>query len=213
MAEKTGIGRNHTRERILSAAAPLFSQFGFHAVSTRAVAAAASVNEVTIYRHFPHKRDLWTNVLQSELQRIALRSDLLAEIADATDSWAAVDRILDLIATTLTDNPLVVGLLHHTVLDLHNDLDPILRRYARQPIEVMALYLEPWIRKGDIRSTDAKSIVLILIAIVLGERSLRRVFTPEVGSKGIFETFIEMCRLGHSRETGPSNPASIVNAL
>ena len=214
MTQRADFARNGARERILSAAAPLFSEFGFHAVSTREIASAAHVNEVTIYRNFPCKRDLWMTVLQSELQRIALRGDLLSEIADATDSWTALDGILDLIVTTLRDNPLVIGLLHHTALDFHDDLDPVLRKYARQPIEVMALYLEPWIRKGHIRATDAKSVVLVLVAIVIGERSLGRVFTveAEADTKGMFKAFIEMCRWGYTH-AGNSEPLPVVKTL
>ena len=58
--------RGSTEERILTTSASLFSQFGYNGVSTREIASAADVNEVTIYRHYPRKRDLYIAVLGAE---------------------------------------------------------------------------------------------------------------------------------------------------
>jgi len=66
--EKTG-----TDVRILSTAAVRFAQFGYNGVSTREIASDAGVNEVTIYRHYPNKRNLYLAVLDSELAKVNLR--------------------------------------------------------------------------------------------------------------------------------------------
>ena len=47
-----------TRETILHAAARVFSQHGFRGSTTRRIADAASVNEVTIFRYFGSKAAL-----------------------------------------------------------------------------------------------------------------------------------------------------------
>lgn len=47
-----------TRQRIIDAALSLFSRQGFMGTSTRAIAEAAGVNEVTLFRHFGNKRNL-----------------------------------------------------------------------------------------------------------------------------------------------------------
>jgi len=67
--------------RILSTATDLFARFGYNGVSTRDIASAAQVNEVTVYRHYPRKHDLYVAVLESELQQVYFRGDLLARIA------------------------------------------------------------------------------------------------------------------------------------
>jgi AcrR family transcriptional regulator len=51
-----------TRERILAAALDLFSARGFSAVRTKAIAEAAGVNEVTVFRLFSSKRNLYREV-------------------------------------------------------------------------------------------------------------------------------------------------------
>lgn len=56
---------DETRERILAAALDLFSTRGFTAVTTKAIAEAAAVNEATLFRNFTSKRKLYAEVLQS----------------------------------------------------------------------------------------------------------------------------------------------------
>ena len=47
-----------THERILAAAAQVFTDLGYIRATTRAIAAAAGVNEVTLFRHFGSKKNL-----------------------------------------------------------------------------------------------------------------------------------------------------------
>jgi AcrR family transcriptional regulator len=53
-----------TRETILHAAARVFSQHGFRGSTTRRIADAASVNEVTIFRYFGSKAALLQEAVQ-----------------------------------------------------------------------------------------------------------------------------------------------------
>ena len=56
-----------SRTRILRAATKLFGTNGFHGTSTRRLAREAKVNEVTIYRVFGSKRELYFEVLEHNL--------------------------------------------------------------------------------------------------------------------------------------------------
>ena len=64
-----------SQERILATAAGLFARHGYNGTSTREIAAQADVNEVTIYRYFRRKRDLYCAALESELAKVKLRGD------------------------------------------------------------------------------------------------------------------------------------------
>jgi len=55
-----------TRQRIIEAAYTLFSEKGYHATSTREIAKAASVSEVTLFRKFGNKETLFKEVLNSK---------------------------------------------------------------------------------------------------------------------------------------------------
>ncbi len=55
---------DQTRESILQAAARVFSQKGYAGATTRAIAAEAGVNEVTLFRHFGKKANLLMAVIE-----------------------------------------------------------------------------------------------------------------------------------------------------
>ena len=53
-----------TRQRILQTAAQVFAEKGYARATTRALAAAAGVNEVTLFRHFGTKQNLFAAVIE-----------------------------------------------------------------------------------------------------------------------------------------------------
>lgn len=194
MAGITGSTRGGTEERILTTAAALFAQFGYNGVSTREIAGSAEVNEVTIYRHYPRKRDLYLAVLSAEVQRVHLRGELLTRLAEAQSGRAALAGAFDLIATTLMHEPQLLRLLGFSALELSDELDPLLRRHLGEQVEVIARYLDPWIQRGELRCANAKTLVLTLIAIVLGRGPLHRVFNLGTDDlPALFEAYAQSC--------------------
>ena len=67
-----------TRDRIIEVAYTLFSEKGYHGTSTREIARAASVSEVTLFRIFGTKESLFEEVLKTK----SIIPDLLAIIKD-----------------------------------------------------------------------------------------------------------------------------------
>lgn len=55
------------REKVMRAATQLFAAGGFEGTSTRDVAKKAKVNEVTIFRLFKNKQDLYLRILDSKI--------------------------------------------------------------------------------------------------------------------------------------------------
>src|ERR1039458_5251376 len=98
MPETKGIAGPDAGERILATATSLFALHGYNGVSTREIASAAQVNEVTIFRHYPRKHDLYLAVMKSGLRQLHLRGDLLAGIAEARDGQTALALTFDLIS-------------------------------------------------------------------------------------------------------------------
>lgn len=216
-SESSGHGKSATEGRILSAAASLFGRLGYNGVSTRDIASAAEVNEVTIYRHFPRKRDLYVAVLAAELGRVSLRGDLLAEIAQAADARRALTSTLELITTTVTREPELLRLLLYSSLELRTELDQLLRRHLGELVEVVARYLEPWVVRGDLRCNSAKGLVLALISIVVFYRPLNRAFSPDTTVPELaFEGFVDICVANSRTESaavaetvGSSSPINV----
>jgi AcrR family transcriptional regulator len=200
MAGMSNPGRGGADERILLSAAELFANFGYNGVSTRDIASGAGVNEVTIYRHYPRKRDLYLAVLDAALQEVKLRGDLLSRIAEATDGRTALERAFELIAATLTRKPELLRLMQYSTLELGEDIDPMLRKHLGQLVEVVAHYLEPWAGREEVRSANAKAVVLALIAMVVNHHSLHRLFsTGGSGQKAMFKAYADFCSASSDR--------------
>lgn len=89
-------GGPQTRARISEAAARMFLEHGFDAVTVAEVAREAGVSSVTVFKHFPRKEDLFLDRAEDadELLRSAVRDR--APGTDATASLhAATLRLID----------------------------------------------------------------------------------------------------------------------
>jgi AcrR family transcriptional regulator len=181
-------------ERILATATSLFALHGYNGVSTRDIASAAQVNEVTIFRHYPRKHDLHLEVMKLGLRQVHLRGDLLTSIAEARDGQTALARTFELIAKTLMEKPEVLRLLQYSALELSADFYPLVRLHLGEFVEVTARYLEPWIEKGELRCPSSKSLIFTLVAIVASYSAIQRVFTSEgLGPERMFEVCASFC--------------------
>ena len=172
-------GSTGAKDRLLSVAAGLFARYGFDGISTRDIAAGAGVSEITVYRHFPRKRDLYCAVLECELRKIHFRGDLLTHVADSPNMRSALDRIYELIERALGQSPALLPLIQSSALEVRGDVEPLLRRYLGQLIEVLAGYVKPWMEKGELGDTQPRSVVLSLVAIVFSRQVLESVFQED----------------------------------
>ena len=71
---------DETRERILRAAAKVFSEKGYAGATTRAIAAEASVNEVTLFRRFGSKKNLLLAMMEQNSPLPSLESALQEQL-------------------------------------------------------------------------------------------------------------------------------------
>jgi AcrR family transcriptional regulator len=205
MNHKVKPGRGDAEGRVLASATGLFANFGYNGVSIRDIAADASVNEVTIYRHYPRKRELYVAVLDTELQQVKLGGELLARIAEASDAKMVLTRTFELISATLLTRPELLRLIQYSALEMGDDLNPLVHRHLSQLVEVMVRYLEPWVSRGELRCTNAKVLVLSLVGIILSHRTLDHLFLGDgSGLEEMFGAFTESIALEHDGQEAHS---------
>jgi AcrR family transcriptional regulator len=70
-------------ERIVHSAVVLFSRQGYHGTSTREIAQLAQVSEVTVYRYFEHKEDIFRSALDSSFSGVKPRLKHSLQLRDA----------------------------------------------------------------------------------------------------------------------------------
>lgn len=185
-------------QRILSAAAQLFSRGGYNGVSTREIASLACVNEVTIYRHFPNKRDLFLAAICKELSRVQLRGEQLRDIAEAADPYHAILRVFEVVEAALHDQPLAIPLILYGALEREIDVTSVLQRHLGEFVEILGHYLDPWIQMAPVDSDlplswNGRGLVVALISVASFRQSLERLFPAPLAGGHPVRALFQLC--------------------
>lgn len=179
------------RERVLNAAALLFAQYGYRGVSTRDIAKEAGVNEVTVFRIYRRKHELYFAVLEAELQAVHLRGDLLSNIAGSPNGCIALDRIFHLIVAIVESRPNLVRLMYFGALEMADEVVPLLDKHVGQLVQVLAGYLENWISAGELPAVSPATLVRAMALIVASDQVFSRMFAKvNASQQRVFSDFI-----------------------
>ena len=132
------------RERILAAAKHGFSHFGVD-VSLDEVARQAGVGPGSLYRHFPTRQDLLTEVYRVEVERLAAAEREFAKTmspADALRAWMLL--FVDYIATKKIIAPALNSLVQ--------EQRKVVESSGAQVIAAVTVLVDRAIKSGDVRS-------------------------------------------------------------
>jgi AcrR family transcriptional regulator len=144
---------NDTRQRILQAAARVFAEEGYARATTRALAAAAGVNEVTLFRHFGSKQGLFSAIVEAYATP-ALNTAMAAQLTG--------DYRQDLV--TMGDNVLHLLLARREAMllmlceaDHFPEVRQVMAQNPRQLRRMLAGYLRQQIAQGRVRPLHAEA--------------------------------------------------------
>jgi len=101
------------RQSLLSVARHLFTERGFHEVSTREIALAAGVNPAMIHYYFGDKEGLYRAMLEAVFEQLVAQ---VGKLATTPGESGPIERILELYATTLVHDPWIPRLMIREVL-------------------------------------------------------------------------------------------------
>jgi AcrR family transcriptional regulator len=118
MMEQRSAAKSVTEVSIVEAAAQLFARHGFRAATTREIAHLADINEVTLFRYFLHKPDLFYAAVESRLGRVTLGRELQMSLAGDEEPALVVPRIVTFLLKSLTQQPELHRLLHVAAFEL-----------------------------------------------------------------------------------------------
>lgn len=136
-----------THHKIIDAAFKLFGEHGYSGTSTRAIAAGAGVNEVTLFRHFGSKQNLFRACMENfNAEGVAstfetdLTGDYAADIRMLAERMVAAARAnRDLMRLLMCDAGQVP------------ELNAMMLEGARQNSERLAAYFREQIAAGVVR--------------------------------------------------------------
>jgi len=128
--------RGLRREEILAAAAALFARRGFHGVSTDDIGSAVGMSGPGIYRHFPGKEAVLSDMLLGISQRLLAEGS--RRVVAAPDAPAALDALLRWHVSFALGQP---DLITVQTRELANVPGPARRQVRR----LQRLYVEEWV--------------------------------------------------------------------
>src|SRR5580700_3181727 len=170
---------NGTANRIVEAAVQLFSRQGFAASSTHEIARLAGVSEVTVFRHFPRKRDLFWAATESRLRRLRISKELRGRLEIDENPRTALPGIIAVLVETLHHQPETIRLLYLSLFELDHGADRILRKHLIRLFQPVREYLARCVSKGLIRDVEPGITALGLAALIAAHQALQSVLTED----------------------------------
>jgi AcrR family transcriptional regulator len=140
-----------TRQRILDAAVEIGSRFGYAQATTKAIAEAAGVNEVTLFRHFGTKENLFSEAIEQYGAPA-----LVSEIEEQLSGNYRQDLILigQVIFSILFERR---EMLHLLLCESANipEVRSVLARNPRELRQMLARFFKAQMGKGVVRQGHA----------------------------------------------------------
>jgi AcrR family transcriptional regulator len=171
--------KNSTQDRIVEAAVQLFSRQGFNGSSTSEIARLAGVSEVTVFRHFHRKKDLFWAAIESRLRRLRISKELLGRLAIDENPRTALPGIIALLVETVRHQPETIRLLYVSLFELDHGSERVLRKHLSILFEPVREYLTRCASKGLIRDLEPGVATLGLAASVAAHQNLQSMFSED----------------------------------
>ncbi|MCU1297890.1 MAG: transcriptional regulator [Acidobacteriaceae bacterium] len=161
-----------TEQRIIEASVQMFSRFGYVRSSTREIATLAGVTEVTIFRHFPKKRDLFWAVTEACLGRLQVNSELAALMETDAEPKVVLPKFVASLVELIHEQPETVRLLYVCLFELDDGSDMLVRKHLGPLFESFREYLSRAVSKGLLH-VDPEVATFSMAASIAAQHGLR----------------------------------------
>lgn len=170
------------RAQLLAAARELFLKYGYRAVSSRQVAAAAGANPAMIHYYFGNKHGLYRAMLEQAIAPAVAQLNAMLEAADESVSAA---RMLETYMGIIAANPWIPGLLMREVFAPDAPYrSQFIADFAGRFAPRIATLVEQEQRAGRIRTdVDPKLAVISFLSLGLFPFLSLPVWTRALGVK------------------------------
>jgi TetR/AcrR family transcriptional regulator len=171
--EQRSAAKSLTEVRIVEAAAQLFARHGFKAATTREIAQLADLNEVTLFRYFLHKPDLFCAALESCLSRVKLGLELQLSLAGDDDPATVVTGLVTFLLNCFTQQPELYRLLHVAAFEVPG-AGPVIREHLGPIFEAVHAYFQRCAERGVIHRVAASLAALGILGTVTAHYHLQQ---------------------------------------
>jgi AcrR family transcriptional regulator len=140
-----------TQQRILQAAAGVFSAQGYAGATTRAIAGAAGVSELTLFRHFGSKKNLFMQVVEIHSALPSMQAALSGQLSG--DARQDLQRIGSLFLQTISERRAAI-LMTLAEAWRHPEVGEIGAQLLQRQRQALATYFAAQTEAGRLRQLD-----------------------------------------------------------
>jgi AcrR family transcriptional regulator len=165
---------SEVRGRIVDAAMALFSRQGFRGTTTREIARLADVSEVTVFRYFEHKDDIFWCALQSSFNSIKPRLNSLGRSSEGATPEVVLPEIVCLLIDVTTFSPELVRLIAVALLELRGPAVAVCREHLTPLFSAISDYLAKNIENGKVRNLNPSIVTAAIALTVIAQPELSK---------------------------------------
>lgn len=202
--------------RIVRAAIALFSRQGYHGTSTREIARLADVSEVTVFRYFDRKEDIFLAALRSSFSSIKPRLDLFGHDSDNRMPEAMLPQILSLLVDAATFSPELTKLVAVAFLELHGKAEDVCFQHLTPLFTSIAGYLNKNMETGKLRNLNPAIVTAAMAMTVIVQPELSKLVPgstlSRLGGRSAVDEYTKfwlkaLTPSGHDRAIGTESAA------
>jgi AcrR family transcriptional regulator len=183
---------DETRQRIMLAAAQVFAEKGYARATTRALAAAAGVNEVTLFRHFGNKQNLFAAII-GEFAAPALTAAFEAQLTGdyRQDLLTMGSLVMKLMLERRDAMRMMLCEAEH-----FPEVRQVLAQNPRQLRLALSAYLKQQMERGLVRQLHAEAAAQafwgMFFAYSISSWLLDEEVQPSLPTKQVVEQFVDI---------------------
>ncbi|MEJ2549991.1 MAG: TetR/AcrR family transcriptional regulator [Anaerolineales bacterium] len=182
-----------TRQRLIQAAAELFATLGYARATTRKIAAEAGVSEVTLFRHFGSKKNLFAAVLEEYADTPDMRAALGSQFSgDYPQDMLTLGRhFMRMLIERREAMRMMLCEAGH-----FEEVSEVLGRMPRGLRDGLAAYLRRQIAEGHVQDMDPEVMAQAFFGMFFSYNVARAIFagsmTLETSIDEVVQQFVDI---------------------
>jgi len=181
--------------RIIRASVALFSRQGYHGTSTRDIARLADISEVTLFRYFERKEDLFWAALAFCFDSLTPRLSALQQGARTAAPEVFVPRILNILIDTATFSPELIRLVAIALIEVQGKAENICREHLAPLFKVIVQNYSYCAASGKVRNLNPAIVALAIAITTLAHPELAKLMEgcelPRLNLRELADTYSE----------------------
>lgn len=154
-----------TKDRIITAAIELATERGFKGATTKAIAERAEVNEVTLFRHFGHKK----GIIEAVIERYAFTKHLAEVLSEQITGDVQKDlQMMARFYQEQLEKKREIILLSYREAEHFPELNEQTSKIPLEYKRILSEYLTEMMAKGQVKEADANLLASSFIYMNIG---------------------------------------------